>query len=159
MSPMGDPRYTPQGRATLAAAVAGREVSDLARGIVGDLATLIPAAERVRSIRALRHAALVLLDRVVLSLLLAGETWEAIADGYGLPVDELRRRYEPTLEEWRAELGALPMGPLFDPTGLRQDDDPAGTAATIDAWLARHAEPWDGAPEPGAGPVERALHA
>lgn len=77
--------------------------------------------------------------RCVLAELLAGATWEEVADGYGLTPEEMRRRFEPTLRTWRN--GSL-------------RPDPAGTAAALDFWVERHAEPWM---EWSGCPVSRAI--
>lgn len=148
--------YNAGARARLAFAVAGREASDYARGLVGDVGSPQLPGERVRNARRLRLLALSVLDRAVLIEALTGTSWAEIAEALAMPEDEVRRRYEATVEQWARELPAAMLdatiyGDLT--TGLRHDHDPEGTAAAIDAWYSRHAEPWEGADTP----VQRAL--
>ena len=152
-------RYNPPARASLAFSVAGRDASDYARDLVRDVATPMPAGERILTARNLRLLALKVLDRAVLMEALAGTSWEVIGDALGLGEEEARRRYEPTVAQWRHELpteliDATIFGDMT--TGLLHDHDPEGTALTIDAWIARYRDPWDG-PQPVPGPVTRAL--
>lgn len=157
MSPMGDTRYTPAQRAALALAVAAQETSDYARGIVRDLATPMPAVERIRNTRRLGALRLQVHDLTVLLTLLQGAPWGEVADALGLPEEYVRETYQPQVDAWIAELpaGAVDATIYGDyTTGLRQDTDPEGTAATVDAWLARHSE-WFEVDE--TGPVGRAL--
>lgn len=143
--------YNAGARARLAFAVAGRDTADYARGLVGDVGTPQLAGERIRNARRVRLLALTMLDRAVLIEALTGTSWAAIADALALPESEARKRYEETVEKWAR---ALPTGVLDATifgdatTGLRHDHDPEGTAAALDAWFQRHAEPWEGADNP-----------
>lgn len=138
----------------MAFAVAARETADYARGLVGDVGTPQLPGERIRNARRLRLLTLSLLDRAVLIEALTGTSWPEIADALALPEDETRRRYEPTVQQWAVELAKQDPSIYGDLTvGMRHDADPEGTAAALDAWFSRHAEPWDGADTP----VTRAL--
>lgn len=114
--------------------------------------------ERIEQARRLRALAMTVLDRAVLVELLTGSTWDEVADALGRTVEDARRIYEPTLELWALDqpVGGLDATIFGDfTTGLPHDPDPEGTARAVDAWCARHSEPWDAVDEP----VTRALHA
>lgn len=135
-----------QARAELCLAQVARDTSDLARGIVGD--TLVPMApgERVRAGLELRIQAQSVVDDIVILEVLSGSTWQEVANEFHLPAAELERRYGAVVELWRAgqpvhDLTKILSGEMV--TGSMQDTDPAGTAAAIDQWYARHAEPWE----------------
>lgn len=135
-----------QARAQLSLAQGVRDLADHARGVVGDVLVPMTAGERIRSVRELRIIAQAMVDRTVILEALSGSTWAEIADAFGLPDGELKRRYGSTVDMWRAGqpvndfttsiAGDLVVGTLDDP-------DPAGTAQSIDQWYARHADPWD----------------
>lgn len=145
----------PQKRAVLSVASAAREVADAAYTVVRNMPEPSTTRERIRAWRRVRLRALTGLDRCVLVELMHGATWEEVADGYGLTPDEMRRRFEPTLRTW--QIGALRPDPgatgEFSP-GMPYDPDPAGTAAALDFWAERHAEPWM---EWSGCPVSRAI--
>lgn len=148
--------YNAGARARLAFAVAGRDSADYARGLVGDVGTPQLPGERIRAARTLRLLGLSVLDRAVLIEALTGTSWAAIAEALALPESEARQRYETTVQLWSKELPAGQLDATIfgdHTTGLRHDLDPEGTAAALDAWFQRHAEPWDGADTP----VTRAL--
>jgi len=157
---MADERPSAGARASLAFAVAGRDAADYARGLVADVDKDHSPGERIRQARQLRIITLLVLDRAVLVEALTGTSWDAISDALMIPKDEVIRRYAPTVQRWRDDLdsGRVDATIFGDfTTGLLDDPDPEGTARTVDAWVARHAEPWDVEPD-GAGPVTRALH-
>lgn len=85
---------------------------------------------------------------------LAGASWAELADALSLPEGETIRRYESTVAMWRSgqgqgDLAAVLSGDIV--IGLMDDPDPASTAEGIDAWYARHADPWEqDAPRLGA---------
>lgn len=133
----------PGQRARLALAVAAREAADYAHGYVGDVSVPMPAGERIRSVRRLRLMALAVLDRAVLVELADGASWQEVADSLGLPLDETLRRYQETADLWAGADGPQAAGVGDFEVGLAGDLDPAGTAAALDAWYVRHAEPWD----------------
>lgn len=148
--------YNAGARARLALAVALRESSDYARGLVGDVGVAHLPGELIRNVRRLRLIDLTALDRAVLVEALTGTSWAELAAALALPESEVRRRYEETVDLWTrqlpaGEVDATIYGDLT--TGLRHDHDPEGTAAAVDAWYRRHAEPWDGEDSP----VSRAL--
>lgn len=150
--PRKGPPLNPDTRARLSLAVAGAELSDLGRGVVADMSTPMRPGERIRKARRARLMSFTVVDRAVLVELAEGADWDTIADALFQPVDEVRRRYEPTWEQWLAD-DLEDTGIGDNAVGLRGDQDPAGTAATIDQWLRRHTDPWDQDP----GPVARAL--
>lgn len=143
-------------KARLAYASAAREVSDYARGLVGDTATPMLPGERIRAARRLRVAAATALDRAVLIELVDGTSWLEVADSLGLSEQTTRDRYGPTVTRWlQDQPPAIDLAVYGDfTTGMTVDPDPAGTAASIDAWYRRHAEPWE---QPESQPVSRAL--
>ena len=160
MGDMDAPTYTPPGRAALAVAVSLRDTADHARDLIDDLPTPMPTRDRIRKFRDLRVLALRALDRTVLTELLAGATWDEVADGLCRPVEDVQRMYERTLAMWT--IGSIidhDAATIFGDftVGLLHDHDPAGTAESIDAWVARHGDPWDG-DAPVMGPVQRALY-
>lgn len=134
-------------------AVAGREVADYARGLVGDVAETMPAGARIRAARRLRILDMHVLDLSVIHELALGATWEQVAAALALPVDLVQSRYRETFERWVVRndgpIDAWNLGP-----GRLSDADLEATASTVDAWFERHAEPWDGA---GERPVSRVL--
>jgi|GEM_PF-5811666 len=139
-------RMTSNPRAAVALAVAGRDAADFARNFTRDVPTSHPTGERIRNARRLRMLSLVVLDRTVLLELLEGADWQELSDALGIPAEEVERRYRHTWEVWKSNLAADDLDPnLFGDhtTGLPHDPDPMGTAETIDAWLFRHAEPWE----------------
>lgn len=146
-------------RAKVAMAVGAREAADYARGLVGDVSTPMLPGERVRAARRLRVLALTVLDRAVLVERAQGCSWAEIARALSLSEEETVARYAETFEQWVAErapegIDASVLGDFG--IGLRFDEDPEGTAASVDAWYARHAEPWEHAEAQG-GPCTRAL--
>jgi hypothetical protein len=149
-------KLDPASRALLAVAVAARDTADLARGIVVDLDATVSTRERIRAWRKVRLQALTGLDRCVLHELLRGATWEEVADGYGLSAEDMRTKFEPTLEVWRRENPPRMCSDLTGEftVGLPHDGDPEGTATSLDTWVNRHAEPWQ---EVGVAPVSAAL--
>ena len=104
---MTSPRDTLHARAVLEVQTALLEVADRAAELSRDADTPMGTVERIRSVRRLRLLDLTVLDRTVLAELLGGAPWSDVAVGLGLPEGETRRRYEETLDAWRAEL-ALP---------------------------------------------------
>lgn len=142
-------------RAYLALAVAAREASDFARGIVGDLGTPMLRGERIKQARRLGMLRLTVLDRAVLAELSDGASWDEVALELGLTEREARARYERTWVEWQAMTpeDAADFGDFT--LGLHGDLDIHGTAESIDAWWNRHAEPWDSTET--RHPVTRAL--
>ncbi len=102
--------------------------------------------ERVRAGLELRIQAQSVVDDIVILEVLSGSTWQEVANEFHLPAAELERRYGAIVELWRAgqpvhDLTQILSGEMV--TGSMQDTDPAGTAAAIDQWYARHAEPWE----------------
>lgn len=135
-------------------AKAAEQNADLARGLIGNVSTPMVRGELIRMARRNRLAGLAPTDHAVLAELADGATWEEVADALCLDVDAARRIYEPTWQEWRdatpeeaADLGDFGIG-------LNGDPDLEGTAATIDQWWRRHAEPWETVDE---NPVSRLL--
>lgn len=152
--PVGE--YNAGARAKLALATALREDSDYARGLVADVGVKHLPGELIRNVRRLRLLGLSALDRAVLVEVLTGTSWEDVAEALVMPVGEVRRRYEETVELWRkalptGELDATIYGDLT--TGLRHDHDPEGTAEALDGWYNRHCDPWQSEDTP----VQRAL--
>lgn len=141
-------------RARLALAVTGQEAADLGRGVVADVAVPLAAGERITMTRRLRLLSIALVDRAVLVELADGASWEQVADALGVPVEEARRVYEPTWVAWSADAGFLAYDAGDRGVGMPADADAAGTAAALDSWCVRHAEPWD---EPVSEPVSRIL--
>lgn len=134
---------TQASRARIALAHADKEASDYARGLVGDAATPHRPGELVNNRRRLRLLALTSLDRAVIAEYLSGTTWEQLAAWLGLSVETTLKRYRKTCEEWETEVDPAD-GDYGDFTvGLRSDSDLEGTAASLDAWYRRHAEPWE----------------
>lgn len=101
---MTEPRDTLHARAVLEVQTALIEVADRAADLSRDAAVPMGTVERIRSVRHLRVLDLTVLDRTVLAELLGGAPWADVAAGLGLPEGETRRRYEETLDAWRAEL-------------------------------------------------------
>lgn len=130
-------------RARLALAVAAREAADLARGVVGDVSTPMRPGERIRAARRIRLMSLSIVDRAVLAELSDGTSWDDVAVALGIDADTARRRYEPTWLDWQA--GDVDDEADFGDfsVGLPGDLDLPGTAATLDSWWVRHAEPWE----------------
>lgn len=143
----------------MSVAAACRDVADYARGLVGAIDQDQEVRGRVRALRQLRLHALTALDRGVLACKVAGASWAELGDALGLPASEVERRYADMLARWEARAPVdhqLLIGEHA--TGLPYDADPRGTALALDAWYARHCEPWE--VEDGAdGPVTRALSA
>lgn len=145
----------PAQRAALSTAAAARDVADSAYAIVSEIGEPASTRERIRAWRIVRLRALTGLDRCVLTELLHGATWEDVADGYGLTPDEMRTRFGSTFHRWRNAVGLPAEGNSAEfSTGLPSDPDPRGTAAALDTWAERHAEPWMTCP---SQPVTRAV--
>lgn len=147
---MGDNLYV---RARLALAVAAQQCADLCRGIVGDVSTPMGPGERIRKARRTRLQTLSIVDLAVLAELSEGRTWEQVAAALSVDVAEAERTYAPIWAQWEA--GDYD-GPDFGDfsVGSRNDPDLAGTAAALDSWWVRHAEPWD---TPAEKPVTQVL--
>lgn len=145
-------------RARLALAVAGSEIADMGRGVVGDVSVQMRPGERIKKARRIRLTSLSLVDRAVLAELSDGVSMEVIADALGLPggAAEAERIYGPTWAQWLA--GDLDDEADFGDysVGMRGDPDLSGTAETLDQWHARHAEPWEEKPVV-PGPVTKVL--
>lgn len=142
----------PSGRARVAFAVAASEASDHARALVAGAGSLTAPGERIRAARLLRVADLTVLDRAVICERLDGASWEQIAEALALPLDETIRRHAEACEVWAT---AEPQpGPGEWTVGTVDDAQLESTAAAVDAWHRRHAEPWENAPD---APVTRAL--
>lgn len=143
-------------RARIALAVVGRELSDLGRGMVGDVSTPMAPGELIRKARRPRLASLTLVDRAVLAELSQGTSWDVIAAALCKPVEEARRIYEPTWAAWLA--GDFDDDADFGDfgIGLRGDLDLEGTAQSLDQWYNRHSEPWD-SPYVHRDPVSQVL--
>ncbi|MEQ7008449.1 hypothetical protein ABN028_19945 [Actinopolymorpha sp. B17G11] len=137
----------PAARAGLAFITGLREVADHAHGLVVDVASPRLPGELIRKVRReLRMPTLTALDRAVLVELAEGATWEQVADALALTVEETRARYEKTARMWSEGQPVDRMNvALFGDhaVGLLHDQDPRGTAESLDAWWRRHAEPWD----------------
>lgn len=101
---MTEPRDSLHARAVLEVQTALIEVADRAADLCRDAAAPMSTVERIRAVRRLRVLDLTVLDRTVLAELLGGASWADVAAGVGLPEGETRRRYEETLDAWRAEL-------------------------------------------------------
>lgn len=123
----------PAKRARVAAAVAAREVSDAARDLVGTASHEVPAAERIRAVRRLRLLALEVLDRTVIAEVLAGASWEEVAEAMLLEPGTAYNRYAETVELWAHPERSAQRGP-----GEAGDPDVAGTAAVLDQWWDHH---------------------
>jgi len=104
MSTMSDTRHTPVDRATLAASVTARAVADRASELVIDVDSLMPAEARLVLAAAVERDAITLRDRVVLRELIAGATFEMVADAIGQDLDWVRAVYAPALDLYRARL-------------------------------------------------------
>jgi len=134
-------------RTRIATAVAAREVSDLARGAAITAGQDFAPGELIARMNATRIAQVAALDRAVLAERVAGASWELIADALGMPLADVVARYEPIANEW-AERGRggevqLPAEHRGVRVGILNDTDLEGTAATVEAWIARHTELWD----------------
>ena len=155
---MANPEVTPRGRAAFKLAVLARDISDAARDLVADIATPHAPGELVYRVRhQLRLATIPAVDLAILIEAFDGTPWEVLAEATRLPVDELRARYEPVLDMWRAGVDEAPAGAaVYGPAipALMADADPVGTAAALDEWVARAHDPRDDAE---AHPVTRAL--
>ena len=103
---MTEQGHSPVERATLAVKMAARENADRAMALFDEADAPMSAYERITSARLLRVDALTVLDRVVLTELLRGASFDEVAGALGLPADEARRRYEESLESGRAQLAA-----------------------------------------------------
>ncbi len=140
----------------LALASQARETSDRARDVVGATSDHLRPGERIGLARDVRRLSMHMLDLAVLTELADGTPWDVIADALGLPLDLVLDRYESFLPTWAAALESGHTGPVYGEhvIGLLTDGDPAGTAAMLDQWWKRHAEPWQDLDD---GPVTRAL--
>lgn len=135
-------------RTRIATSVAGRDASDWARTLVETSAADFAPGDLIRAASRLRLLALATFDRAVLTERAQGTTWEVIAAATGLPHEQVISRYAAVYDQWAiADLDPdgvrLPNVAAELVTGLLGDPDPVGTAATVDAWRARHTEPWD----------------
>jgi hypothetical protein len=147
---------TPAARAVIATAIAARETADAARDAVRQLAggdTAATAQERLTTLRRPRAAALHLLDLgVVVERLRYGTSWEDIGRGLGLTAEMAADRYAETVAMWT---DTDPDQQLLGDLTMLTVEQLADTAAGLDAWYDRHAEPWDEAHE--AWTLSRAL--
>lgn len=129
-------------RSRIALGVLCRDIADLARGILGDLSTPMLPGERIRAARAMRMKLWNLVDLAVLTELADGATWDEVADAMGIDREEAQRRYAATWVQWQHGVTDLELD-LSEDIGHRGDLDLPGTAASLDQWFRRHAEPWD----------------
>lgn len=150
---------SPRGRAAFLLARLSRDLSDNARDLVADIATPHRPGELVRRVRhQLRLPTIPAVDLAVILEAVDGTPWDVLADELCMDADEVRRRYEPTVQMW---LAGFPTGPegaaIYGPAvpALREDHDPAGTAAALDEWVARTDDPRY---EREPAPVTRALN-
>lgn len=140
----------------LALAAQAREAADRLHDLVGLTSTPLPPGGRSAHARDIRLLALHLQDLAVLADVADGATWADIADTLRLPETFVRDRYEDLLPAWAAANDHPTDGTVHSDhvIGLVADDDPAGTAAMLDQWWQRHAEPWQAIDD---APVSRAL--
>jgi hypothetical protein len=125
-------------------AVAAQQCADLCRGIVGDVSTPMRPGERIRKARRTRLQTLSIVDLAVLAELSEGRSWDEIAAALAMDESAARATYEPVWEQWQAgEYDGPDFGDFA--VGSRNDPDLPGTAAFLDSWWVRHAEPWDAA--------------
>ncbi|OEJ21004.1 hypothetical protein [Streptomyces subrutilus] len=126
---------TPEILARITAARAARDLSDLARQVVGASATPATPADRLIAARRLRQLANALVDYTVVAEALSGTSWESMAAALSRhDAATLQGEYEDSVEDW----AALDAGVL---------DEGAQSAPDLDAWYLRHREDADPAGE------------
>lgn len=140
-------------RASIAAAVAARDLSDSARAVVTAITDGWAPGELATLARRARTESLAVLDRVVLAEVAAGATWAEVADAIRVPVEEVIARYQPVLDRW--VLAGIDPDPRASHASIAVDASTVGAddARAVDAWCARHTDPWE--PGPRARLVDR----
>jgi hypothetical protein len=102
----------------------------------------MPAGERIKKARRTRLMTLSIVDLAVMAELSEGTSWPVVAAALSLDVEDARRTYEPVWEQWcNGEFEGADFGDFS--LGTRADPDLPGTAAALDSWWVRHADPWD----------------
>jgi hypothetical protein len=134
---------SPNARARVALAATARELADKARNIVGNVSTPMLPGERIRSARRVRLEALALVDRAVLAELADGATWDEVAEALSMTPTQAKTIHAPAWELWQNGGDADELDFGDHGVGLPGDPDLAGTAATLDQWWRRHADPWE----------------
>lgn len=157
--------HSPQARALLAAAAAAREVADLAYLVAASVDDVDEegSRQRVEQARTLVIRAMAVRRWRVIAELLGGASWEDVAAALNLNIATTKAQFEETVDRLLVGNGSTFPDPSTgvrllrdDVPGTHLDTDPEGTAAALDAWLARHASDFPG--ELGdPGPVTRAL--
>lgn len=116
--------------ARLIASGHAREVSDFARGIVGDASSDATPTERIRAARTLRLLSLQVLNWTIRAEVLRGTPWPELAAALDRDETSLRAEFEAGTHQW-AERHAN------DP---EQKEHSAAAAEALDDWYRRHAE-------------------
>ncbi|MFD7504782.1 hypothetical protein [Streptomyces sp. NPDC059850] len=115
--------------ARIAAARAARDLSDLARQVVGTTAETTSPTERIKRARQLRQMVNEYVDRVVLGEALAGADWQEISEALNrCDPATVEEEYADAVAEWSAL-------PEFDAENEGVGD--------LDDWYARHREDHD----------------
>lgn len=149
--------FTSRSLAQLALAVAARQASDYARGMVPT------GSDRIAYDGLLLHNAVrlrQLADRLIEAAVIVeredGTDWDEIARTLDQPHASARKQWEPVVQRWQEEVDIASI-PGHHDHGLPESlsDRPDDVAGDLDQWVVRHHEPLD--PIVGEHPVTDTL--